>query len=85
MSGIQPQTKESIELLKKRKTPFVVALNQVDRIYGWKTTAGGAIQDSLAKQDAAAKREFEDRVKETIVQFAELELNACLYFKVFIS
>ena len=33
--GFEPQTIESIEILKKRKVPFVVALNKVDMLSGW--------------------------------------------------
>lgn len=33
--GFKPQTIESIEILKKEKTPFIIGANKVDRITGW--------------------------------------------------
>jgi len=33
--GFKPQTIEALEILKKYKTPFVVALNKIDLVSGW--------------------------------------------------
>ena len=80
MHGLEPQTLESLKLLRDKKTPFVVALNKIDRIYGWKETPNGAFQESLAKQQTSVKREFADRVEKTKVAFAEQGLNSELYY-----
>ncbi|KAI9334998.1 hypothetical protein DFJ73DRAFT_852260 [Zopfochytrium polystomum] len=81
MHGLEPQTIESIGLLRQRKTPFIVALNKIDRIYGWKSVPDNAVRDSLAIQPEHVKAEFAERVKRTIVEFAEQGLNACLYYE----
>ncbi|KAH9024789.1 P-loop containing nucleoside triphosphate hydrolase protein [Lactarius hengduanensis] len=80
MHGLEPQTLESLRLLRDRKTPFIVALNKIDRIYGWDATPDGAFQESLAKQNRTVQREFEDRVQKTILAFAEQGLNSVLYY-----
>lgn len=80
MHGLEPQTLESLRLLRDRKTPFIVALNKIDRMYGWDPTPDGAFRESLEKQSRAVQREFEDRVAKTIVAFAEQGLNAVLYY-----
>lgn len=81
MHGFQQQTMESIRLLKDRKTPFVVALNKVDRIYGWESTPNQNIRDSLASQNESVRRQFEDRVEATKLLFAEQGFNSELYYK----
>ncbi|KAK7471227.1 eukaryotic translation initiation factor 5B [Stygiomarasmius scandens] len=81
MHGLEAQTLESLRLLRDRKTPFIVALNKIDRMYGWQATPDGAFRESLAKQSRAVQREFEDRVAKTILAFAEEGLNAVLYYE----
>jgi translation initiation factor 5B len=81
MHGLEPQTIESINLLKKGKTPFVVALNKVDRCYGWKATEGRGVRDSLKDQSKATVSEFEDRVRNVVGQFAEQGFNSYVYWK----
>ncbi|KAI9481290.1 MAG: hypothetical protein EXX96DRAFT_618227 [Benjaminiella poitrasii] len=81
MHGIEPQTRESIRLLRDRKTPFIVALNKIDRLFEWKAIPNNSFQDSLAKQKPSVRAEFEKRVADTMLAFAENGLNAELYYK----
>ncbi|MGA8664642.1 MAG: translation initiation factor IF-2 [Thermoplasmata archaeon] len=38
--GVMPQTRESIQILRREKTPFAVALTKIDLITGWRKAAG---------------------------------------------
>ncbi|CAG8484384.1 11613_t:CDS:10 [Acaulospora colombiana] len=81
MHGLEPQTLESLRLLRDRKTPFIVALNKIDRLFDWKPVADNSFQDSLSKQSKSVQREFENRVEKTILAFSEQGLNSCLYYE----
>ncbi|XP_034948549.1 LOW QUALITY PROTEIN: eukaryotic translation initiation factor 5B [Chelonus insularis] len=81
MHGLEPQTIESINLLKAKKCPFVVALNKIDRLYDWQTMNRKDVQDIIKSQAANTQREFERRSDEVILQFAEQGLNAALFYK----
>ncbi|XP_043270985.1 eukaryotic translation initiation factor 5B isoform X2 [Venturia canescens] len=81
MHGLEPQTIESINLLKAKKCPFVVALNKIDRLYDWQTMNRKDVQDIIKAQAINTQREFEKRSKDTIVQFAEQGLNAALFYE----
>ena len=75
MHNLEPQTIESINLLKKKKVPFVVALNKIDRLYQWKPNRHKDVKDTIAGQSENTKLEFEKRAKEVITAMAEQGLN----------
>ena len=81
MHGLEPQTLESMKLLKDRKTPFIVALNKIDRLYGWKKIDNNGFQDSLAFQNKAVQNEFRDRLEKTKLAFSEQGFNAELFYE----
>ncbi|KAI9098362.1 hypothetical protein K1719_024987 [Acacia pycnantha] len=81
MHGLEPQTIESLNLLKMRNTEFIVALNKVDRLYGWKVCRNSPIVKALKQQTKDVQNEFNMRVTQVITQFKEQGLNTELYYK----
>uniref|UniRef100_A0A915JD92 Tr-type G domain-containing protein n=1 Tax=Romanomermis culicivorax TaxID=13658 RepID=A0A915JD92_ROMCU len=80
MHGLEPQTIESLNMLKKRKTPFVVALNKIDRLYEWKSQPQSDVEKALKGQKGNTKIEFKDRYEEVLTQFAEQGINIALFW-----
>lgn len=81
MHGLEPQTLESMKLLRDRKTPFIVALNKIDRLYGWKMVANNGFEESLALQNKGVQNEFRNRLEQTKVAFAEQGFNSELFYE----
>lgn len=81
MHGLEPQTIESINLLKQKRTPFVVALNKIDRLYDWQTMNKKDVRDIIKGQQSNTQLEFQQRAKEVCLQFAEQGLNAALFYE----
>ncbi|KAI6083156.1 hypothetical protein F4821DRAFT_245522 [Hypoxylon rubiginosum] len=81
MHGLEPQTLESMKLLRDRKTPFIVALNKIDRLYGWKKVDNNGFQESLALQSKGVQNEFRNRLEQTKLAFSEQGFNAELYYE----
>jgi len=48
--GFKPQTYEALNILKMYKTPFIVAANKIDRIFGWQPNEGAPFLRSFFRQ-----------------------------------
>ncbi|KAG9769051.1 hypothetical protein KCU95_g16734, partial [Aureobasidium melanogenum] len=81
MHGLEPQTLESMRLLRDRKTPFIVALNKIDRLYGWKQIANNGFRESLAMQNKGVQNEFADKLEKTKIAFAEQGFNSEVFYE----
>jgi translation initiation factor 5B len=62
LRGFEAQTRECIEILKSRKTPFIVAVNKVDRVPGWKPQPETPFLKSYAVQDAYVKEDVDNKL-----------------------
>ncbi|CAK9016099.1 unnamed protein product [Durusdinium trenchii] len=81
MHGLEPQTVESLELLKKRKCPFIIALNKIDILYEWNSKPYTSIQEALERQEQSVRDEFQTRFQNVVLQLNERGLNCNLYWE----
>ena len=75
MEGLQPQTIESLKVLRDSKTPFVIAANKIDRIHGWMCEKNRSFSESLKNQREDVIDLFEARYWKLLGQFAENGFN----------
>ena len=64
--GFKPQTIESLQILQRHKTPFVIALNKIDRISGWAKHEGYPFDVTYQRQIEQVRERLDDQVFKTI-------------------
>lgn len=72
LKGFEAQTFECIEILKARKTPFIVAVNKIDRIPGWTAQRGTPFLKSYASQSSFVREELDNRLYHVMGEFSRL-------------
>ncbi len=73
--GIMPQTQEAIEILKNHKTPFIIALNKIDLISGWRSDDQVGILESIEGQGENTKTYLDTKLYEIVGKLYELGFN----------
>ena len=64
--GFQPQTIESLTILKRYKTPFVVAANKIDRIAGWRPSKNSSFAKTLKAQNERVVEKLDTKLYELV-------------------
>jgi translation initiation factor 5B len=60
--GIEPQTVESLNILKARKTPFLVCCNKIDAVPGWKSLPDGSFLANTGQQRPEVLTDLDNRI-----------------------
>ncbi|MEM3356684.1 MAG: translation initiation factor IF-2 [Candidatus Bathyarchaeia archaeon] len=76
LRGFEAQTYECIDILKARKTPFLVAANKVDRIPGWKSHPDTLFMKAYQMQDPYVREDLDNRIYDIIGVFSRLGFRA---------
>ena len=80
--GFQPQTNESLKILQSRKVPFVIALNKVDMVSGWKKTSTKFISQSVKEQDPSVQTALDELLYNVVGTLSILGYNSEAFYRV---
>ncbi|MEN6592324.1 MAG: translation initiation factor IF-2 [Methanobacterium sp.] len=64
--GFKPQTYEALNILKMYKTPFIVAGNKIDRIYGWEVHQDSTFMKSYHEQAKSVQEKLDTSIYELV-------------------
>jgi translation initiation factor 5B len=80
--GFEPQTYESMEILKKRRVPFVVALNKIDMIPGWRHSKSQFVTDQVKAQDHSTTSLLDEKIYNIVGSLSRLGYNSEGFWRV---
>jgi translation initiation factor 5B len=80
--GFEPQTYESMEILKKRKVPFVVALNKIDMLTGWRRINSPFITEQVKAQDFSITSMLDEKIYNVVGSLSRLGYNSEGFWRV---
>src|SRR4030043_91024 len=72
LRGFEAQTYECIEILKARKTPFLVAANKVARVPGWTSLPDTPFSKSYVQQDPYVREDLDNKIYDIIGVFSRM-------------
>ncbi|MBA7470024.1 Translation initiation factor IF-2 [subsurface metagenome] len=75
LRGFEAQTYECIEILKEKKTPFLVAANKIDRVPGWKSKQWETFSASYQSQDPYVRQALDENLYRIMGTFSRLGLQ----------
>ncbi|MGI0087941.1 MAG: translation initiation factor IF-2 [Nitrosotalea sp.] len=81
--GFQPQTNESLKILQSRKVPFVIALNKVDMVSGWKKNPTTQfITQSIKEQDPFVQTSLDELLYNVVGTLSILGFSSEAFYRV---
>ena len=79
--GFEAQTIESMDILKKRRVPFVIALNKVDMVAGWSAFTR-FISEDVKRQDGAVQTLLDEKIYNVVGMLSRLGYASEAFWRV---
>ena len=75
--GVMPQTRESVQILRREKTPFAVALTKIDLLGGWRKPSGPTpLLEAIRRSGADFQKLLDQRVYSVAEELDQLGFSA---------
>jgi len=79
--GIKPQTAEVLQILKLNKTPFVIALNKIDKLSEWRKKSDD-LKENIELQNERVKQLFNEKYMTLIGSLQSFGFDSDLYYNI---
>ena len=80
--GIMPQTVESLSILKRFKTPFLVAANKIDRVMGWRKRTSLSFREMISDQPESYVEYFDQKFYNLVGQLYQEGFDSEMFDKI---
>tara|TARA_Y100000310_G_scaffold345052_1_gene461415 strand:+ start:6415 stop:8136 length:1722 start_codon:yes stop_codon:yes gene_type:complete len=80
--GIMDQTLECIDILKQYQTPFIIALNKIDLISGWRSNKNKNLLQNIQEQSENVRQELDKKLYEILGTLSEKGIDSERYDRV---
>lgn len=82
LRGFESQTYECVDILKSRKTPFLIAANKIDRIPSWVYNPDQPFLTSYQSQDTYVRQDLDEHIYTIMGTFSSLGLRTDRYDRI---
>ena len=79
MKGIEVQTRESLDILRKRKVPFLIALNKLDTVPGWRPSS--SLTSSLKQLDESTRNNLDGRNYDVVGELSRHGIQSEAFYR----
>lgn len=80
--GVMPQTAESLSILKRYKTPFLVAMNKIDLVDGWRKRTNVSFQEMMQEQVEGFAETLDQKMYDIVGQLYDRGFDADRFDKI---
>ena len=84
--GFEKQTYESLDILRRQKVPFVVALNKLDRLPSWRKSTTSSkpplLSESIKEKTGTAVDELDERIYDVVGTLSKLGINSEAFYRI---